>query len=49
MAEDVRSRILSFNPTNWLTVVLMVAIMYFLVGAIIKALKSRKAGAGAAE
>lgn len=39
MAEPV---IISWTPANWITVVLMVALMYFLVGAGVRIVEQRK-------
>jgi FlaG/FlaF family flagellin (archaellin) len=39
MAEQT---IISWNPANWITVLLMVAIGFFLAGAIAKAVKERQ-------
>lgn len=39
MAEPV---ILTWTPANWITVVLMVALAYFIVAAVSKTIKSRQ-------
>jgi FlaG/FlaF family flagellin (archaellin) len=39
MAEQT---IISWNPANWITVLLMVAVGFFLAGAIAKAVKERQ-------
>ena len=40
--------IISWNPANWITVILMVAIGFFLAGAIAKAVKQRQGAKAAA-
>lgn len=40
MAE---SNIVTWNPANWITVVLMVALSFFIVGAIAKIIVQKKA------
>lgn len=45
MAEPV---IISWTPANWITVVLMVVLMYALVGVGVKILKEQKAQKAAA-
>ena len=39
MAESV---IISWTPANWITIVLMVALMYFIVGAGVKIVEQRR-------
>jgi len=39
MAE---SNIITWNPANWITVVLMVALAFFIAGAFTKIWKQRK-------
>ena len=36
------SVIVTWTPANWLTVVLMVALMYALVGAVVKVMEERQ-------
>jgi hypothetical protein len=43
MAE---STLISWNPANWITVVLMVALGFFIIGAAVKVYQ-RKKGTGA--
>ena len=43
MAEPT---IISWNPANWITVVLMVGLAYFIVGAIAKIIQQRQTTAG---
>jgi hypothetical protein len=40
MAEEV---ILSWNVTNWVTVVIMAVLGFALLGAVVKIVKNRKA------
>lgn len=40
MAEG--STIISWNPANWITVVLMVALGFFILGTIARIYQSRK-------
>lgn len=40
--------IISWTPANWITVVLMVALAYFIVAAVNKTIKSRQGGVVAA-
>jgi hypothetical protein len=40
MAEET---IVSWTPTNWITVVLMVALAFAIVGFVTKLVKNRKA------
>lgn len=42
MPNDSGPVILTFNFANMVTVVVMVALMYFLVGAIVRTLRERK-------
>ena len=42
MAE---STIISWNPANWITVVLIVAISFFIIGAITRIYQQKKKGA----
>lgn len=39
MAEPT---ILTWNPVNWITVVLMVALAFFIVGAVVKIYKQKQ-------
>jgi hypothetical protein len=39
MAEGT---IISWNPANWVTVVLMVGLAYFIVGALAKVIQQRQ-------
>jgi len=42
MAEET---IISWTPTNWITVVLMVALGFAIIGFVTKLVKQRKAAA----
>lgn len=46
MAE---SAIISWTPANWITVLLMVAIAYFVIGFLAKAWQDRQSGGGMAK
>lgn len=35
--------IISWNPANWITVVLMVGLAYFIVGAVTRVTQQKKA------
>jgi uncharacterized membrane protein SirB2 len=34
--------ILTWNAANWFTIVLMVSLMYFIVGAVVRILRQRR-------
>jgi hypothetical protein len=36
------STIISWNPANWITVVLMVALGFFIIGAVVKIYQKKK-------
>ncbi len=40
--------IISWNPANWITVVLMVTVFYLLIGMIAKIVQQRRATKGQA-
>lgn len=42
---DTQSNIISWTPANWVTVVLMVAVAYFVVGAVAKIWQQKRAQA----
>jgi urea transporter len=44
MAEPT---IISWTPANWITVILMVALAFVVVGAVARIVQQRKANAGA--
>lgn len=37
------SALIAWTPSNWITIVLMVAIMYFLVGTVARVAQQKKA------
>lgn len=39
------SNIISWNPANWITVVLMVGLAFVIVGAVARIIQQRKANA----
>lgn len=41
------STVISWNPANWITVVLMVTVGFIAVGAIARIIQQRRANAGA--
>jgi hypothetical protein len=45
MAEE--SSLINWTPANWITVVLMVALAYFLLGAAVRIMRERSNGAAA--
>lgn len=45
---DSSQTVISINPANWLTVLLIVGVSYFLMGAIVRTIKERKSGAAGA-
>lgn len=48
MAASSESVIVTWTPANWITVVLMVALMYALIGAGVKIFEERRTAARAA-
>lgn len=42
---DTQSNIISWTPANWVTVVLMVSVAYFVVGAVAKIWQQKRAAA----
>jgi hypothetical protein len=37
------STLISWNPANWITVILMVALGFFIIGAAVKVYQQKKA------
>lgn len=46
MADE--SNLISWTPANWITVVLMVALAYFILGAVVRMLRERQSKMAAA-